>query len=220
MPQKWTSEQRQLLIWLNLSPRERVHKSERELAEYLNVHYNSLCNWKKLPGWNDAVQKAGWYVVEQTNHLALQKSRELALTSDNLKDQADYYRWIYPLVAQARNHGYFDEFEPSKEGTAFLPEETVLRELSKYPIDQQKNFEELLHTLEYLKNDQAIVENDAKDVLSDLIVPLENQPTIYRNTLKRKNSRTMRQLPAPTKPAPIKRTRKYAPSASTKTIEL
>jgi len=41
--------------WLALPPSVREPRSQQALAAQLEVHEVTLVNWKKLPGWGDAV---------------------------------------------------------------------------------------------------------------------------------------------------------------------
>jgi hypothetical protein len=159
----------------------------------------------------------------RNNHITLIKTRRLIKSADTLKDMADHYRWVLPLVMKARNDGFFDELEPDHE-EEILPEVYVREELNKLPVDQQVNFVKLLEKLGYLKAEQAIIEVDnSKDILAGLMKPLEQQDKIYNNVPKRNWRRGRKQsdikaLP-PATPMPKGRKRHYS-SDSSKTIEL
>jgi len=51
----WTPDQLAFQAWLALPPSQREPRSQQALARQLEVHEVTLCTWKKLPGWGDAV---------------------------------------------------------------------------------------------------------------------------------------------------------------------
>ena len=55
----WTDEQVQLQEWLALPKRERSPKTQTGFAKKLGVSRTTLHNWRKLPGFQEAV-KTPW----------------------------------------------------------------------------------------------------------------------------------------------------------------
>jgi hypothetical protein len=51
----WTSDQLHFQAWLALPAASRDPRSQRQLAAMLEVHESTLSDWKKLPGFGDAV---------------------------------------------------------------------------------------------------------------------------------------------------------------------
>jgi hypothetical protein len=54
-PKAWSPAQLHFQVWLATPRAERQPKSQRELARELNVNHCTLSEWKRLPGWGDAV---------------------------------------------------------------------------------------------------------------------------------------------------------------------
>ncbi len=53
----WTTEQTNLQLWLALPKKLRLPKTQRELANRLGVNEVTLSDWKKLPGFQEEVNK-------------------------------------------------------------------------------------------------------------------------------------------------------------------
>lgn len=53
----WTPDQLKFQAWLAVPPALREPRSQQALAAQLEVHEVTLVNWKKLPGWGDAVYR-------------------------------------------------------------------------------------------------------------------------------------------------------------------
>jgi hypothetical protein len=51
----WTTDQVHFQAWLAVPSGAREPRSQRELAAQLEVREATLSDWKKLPGWHDAV---------------------------------------------------------------------------------------------------------------------------------------------------------------------
>jgi hypothetical protein len=51
----WTPDQLKFQAWLALPSAVREPKQQKHFASLLEVHETTLCDWKKLPGWHDAV---------------------------------------------------------------------------------------------------------------------------------------------------------------------
>lgn len=51
----WTTDQVHFQGWLAVPSAAREPRSQRELAAQLEVREATLSDWKKLPGWHDAV---------------------------------------------------------------------------------------------------------------------------------------------------------------------
>lgn len=51
----WTPDQLTFQAWLALPAAARDPKQQRQLAGMLEVHETTLSDWKRLPGWHDAV---------------------------------------------------------------------------------------------------------------------------------------------------------------------
>ena len=51
----WTSDQVKFQAWLAVPSAAREPRSQRELAAQLELHEVTLSDWKKLPGFHDAV---------------------------------------------------------------------------------------------------------------------------------------------------------------------
>lgn len=51
----WTADQIAFQHWLALPPPSREPRSQKELARQLERDASTLSDWKKLPGWGDAV---------------------------------------------------------------------------------------------------------------------------------------------------------------------
>jgi hypothetical protein len=61
----WTPEQQRLILWLALPRAERRPKTQKQLAQELAMHEVTLSDWKRLPGFADAVnQLAKAYVKD------------------------------------------------------------------------------------------------------------------------------------------------------------
>lgn len=54
-PNAWTADHLRFQAWLALPSAARSPKSQKQLAAELGVHETTLCDWKRLPGWHDAV---------------------------------------------------------------------------------------------------------------------------------------------------------------------
>lgn len=54
-PKAWTVDQLRFQLWLATPGPDRKPGSQRLLARELGVHYVTLSEWKRLPGWGDAV---------------------------------------------------------------------------------------------------------------------------------------------------------------------
>lgn len=193
---KWSGLQVKYLKWLNTHPSETPYHSDREFAEAMGCHYNSLCGWKRLPGWQEAVKRAKYLVMEDMDTQALAQARILVRQTDNLKDLADYFRFIFPLVEVARATGYLAEFDLEDEN--YLPQEIVQQEIDKMPLEQQVLFTELLERLDYIKGQQSVVTIEAPEDEVSLYLPVEEiKPVIFNSTRRR---RRVEELPAPNPP--------------------
>jgi hypothetical protein len=51
----WTPDQLKFQAWLALPSAAREPKQQKQLARLLEVHEVTLSEWKRLPGWHDAV---------------------------------------------------------------------------------------------------------------------------------------------------------------------
>ena len=51
----WTPDQLKVQAWLALPSAARSPKTQKQLAAELEVHETTICDWKRLPGWHDAV---------------------------------------------------------------------------------------------------------------------------------------------------------------------
>lgn len=51
----WTPDQLKFQAWLALPAAAREPKTQRALAQQLEYHEITLTEWKRLPGWHDAV---------------------------------------------------------------------------------------------------------------------------------------------------------------------
>jgi hypothetical protein len=56
IPKEWTARQRIFMEWLALSSEERIPLTQGALAKEIGVHETTLCDWKKLPGWEDELK--------------------------------------------------------------------------------------------------------------------------------------------------------------------
>jgi hypothetical protein len=52
---EWTSDQLNFQQWLALPAKLRKPKTQRQLADQFGVHEATLSDWKKMPGFRDAV---------------------------------------------------------------------------------------------------------------------------------------------------------------------
>ena len=57
-PEAWTSAQIAVIHWLTLPEEARNPRTQRELAEQLAYHENTISEWKRLPGFGQAVMAA------------------------------------------------------------------------------------------------------------------------------------------------------------------
>lgn len=57
-PEVWSSAQIAVIHWLTLPEEARRPKTQRELAEQLGYHENTISEWKRLPGFPAAVMAA------------------------------------------------------------------------------------------------------------------------------------------------------------------
>ena len=51
----WSGEQERVIAWLALPKSERVPKTQKALAAEIGIYEDTICRWKRLPGWGDAV---------------------------------------------------------------------------------------------------------------------------------------------------------------------
>jgi hypothetical protein len=51
----WTADQMKVQAWFSLPPALREPRSQRALAAQLEIHEVTISDWKKLPGWGEAV---------------------------------------------------------------------------------------------------------------------------------------------------------------------
>jgi len=51
----WTADQMKVQAWFSLPPSQREPRSQRALAAQLEIHEVTISDWKKLPGWGEAV---------------------------------------------------------------------------------------------------------------------------------------------------------------------
>lgn len=53
--ENWTADQQRFIAWLALPKAQRVPKTQEKLAEVFGVYRDTLTDWKKVPGFMDAV---------------------------------------------------------------------------------------------------------------------------------------------------------------------
>lgn len=53
--EKWSANQQQFMAWLALPSAQRKPRTQKLFAEQIGVHQDTLTDWKKLPGFMDAV---------------------------------------------------------------------------------------------------------------------------------------------------------------------
>lgn len=51
----WTDEQQRFIAWLALPRAERQPKTQKDFATQIGIAEDTLCRWKRLPGFADAV---------------------------------------------------------------------------------------------------------------------------------------------------------------------
>lgn len=54
-PNSWTPAQQQFIAWLALPRAERQPKTQKQLAAQFGYGEQTMCEWKRLPGFADAV---------------------------------------------------------------------------------------------------------------------------------------------------------------------
>jgi hypothetical protein len=54
---EWTARQRVFIEWLAQSSEERIPLTQGALAKQIGVHESTLSDWKRLPGFEDAVKE-------------------------------------------------------------------------------------------------------------------------------------------------------------------
>ncbi len=54
-PTVWTADQQKFQQWLAIPSSMRTPGLQQQLADELGVHESTLCRWKRLPGFMDAV---------------------------------------------------------------------------------------------------------------------------------------------------------------------
>lgn len=127
----WTPDQLKFQAWLALPSTARTPKQQRQLAAQLEVHEVTLSEWKRLPGFADAVYEMALEVVRADLAPVLHAHAKLALTN------LDSAKWLFEVVGRwtptTRNqHGNVpgEEFrvtvepKPWKEALApFMPGE-------------------------------------------------------------------------------------------------
>ena len=52
---RWSADQIKFQVWLATPSAQRSPRQQQELAAELGVSEVTLCRWKHLPGWHDAV---------------------------------------------------------------------------------------------------------------------------------------------------------------------
>lgn len=218
---RWSKEQIFFMKWLNLHPSERAKNlpDQKAVAEAMGLHYNTLTNWRKLPGWKEAEKRAAYLVMEDFHPTALMKIRLLIRQAPELRDMADYTRFIFPLMEAAKTSGYLDELTVD-EKDAYLPREVVEQELDKLPLEVQKLFVDFLERLDYLKGEQAIVDVEGGEEL-ELYLPADETKEVIVNSSRRRfrwANPKERELP---EPETFERGEKrYKTSDKTREIEL
>lgn len=59
----WSANQREFAFWLAIPRRQRIPRTQRELAAKLRVHEHTLSDWKRLRGFTDLVHELAVGVV-------------------------------------------------------------------------------------------------------------------------------------------------------------
>jgi hypothetical protein len=59
----WKPDQLKFQAWLALPSSERHPKTQKQFAQLLEVHETTLCDWKRLPGWHEAVYELALNIV-------------------------------------------------------------------------------------------------------------------------------------------------------------
>lgn len=54
-PTFWTNAQQQVIAWLALPRAERQPKTQKALAQEVGIHEKTISDWKRIPGFTDAV---------------------------------------------------------------------------------------------------------------------------------------------------------------------
>lgn len=62
--ENWTPDQLRFQAWLALPKGQRVPKTQQQLAKEIGVHQDTLTDWKKLPGFFDAVNQLARELVK------------------------------------------------------------------------------------------------------------------------------------------------------------
>lgn len=89
---QWTPDQLKFQAWLALPSSEREPKQQKQLARLLEVHEVTLSEWKRLPGWHDAVYALTLSEVKGELGPILQAHAKLA------RQNLDSAKWLFEVT--------------------------------------------------------------------------------------------------------------------------
>lgn len=101
----WNQDQITYMRWLCWpeSDIEPAYQSKNAIADLLGVESDTLRNWERLPGWDDAVNAMGCQVLIEFNHKIYKNLIENMIShkpSDKIIQT--YFRYILPAVERTR----------------------------------------------------------------------------------------------------------------------
>ena len=91
---RWTPDQLKFQAWLALPSSARSPKTQRQLATQLEVHEVTLSEWKRLPGWNEAVYDLAMEVIRGELTPILHAHAKLA------RKNLDSAKWLFELAGK------------------------------------------------------------------------------------------------------------------------
>lgn len=90
----WTPDQLKFQAWLALPTSARQPKTQKQLAALLEVHEVTLSEWKRLPGFHDAVYDLAMEEIKGELVPVLHAQARLALTN------LDSAKWLFEIAGK------------------------------------------------------------------------------------------------------------------------
>lgn len=91
----WTPDQLKFQAWLALPSAAREPKSQKQLALLLEVHETTLSDWKRLPGFADAVYDLAMEVIKGDLVPVLYAQKREAL-----KGSLPHAQWLFEIAGK------------------------------------------------------------------------------------------------------------------------
>lgn len=111
MPRTWTDKQLAVMRWQTTPQPMRKQKNLAELARDLGIDRTTIYDWFQLPEWESAKQKVSFQTMLNLTPDFL-NSLSIQLLLGNDKAHQVYFRYIWPVLAAAKEQGLLDDVQP------------------------------------------------------------------------------------------------------------